>query len=67
MSDAAHDAVRPDNRPKGFGWWSEERQSAYCQKIWDRGDRDDWLVMRMLRLNLISDQTAREELSREQN
>lgn len=54
MSDANHDAERPPNKPKGFGWWPGQRQVAYLQKIWERGDRDEWLVMEMLKRHQIT-------------
>lgn len=53
MSDMFHDAYRPANKPKGFGWWPHQEQDAYCQQIFVRGDRDEWLLLRMFRLGQI--------------
>lgn len=53
MSDSASDAYRPDNKPKGFGWWPHIEQINYVMRLWQRGDRDTWLVMRMYSEGLI--------------
>lgn len=44
MSDSFSDAYRPDNKPKGFGWWSTDRKCKHVQQIFDRGDRDTWIL-----------------------
>lgn len=59
MSDPITDAHRPDNQPKGMGWWPNEQQSDYCRRIWERGDRDFWLIGKMRSLGLLTPQEAR--------
>jgi hypothetical protein len=54
MSDAINDAYRPDNKPKGMGWWPIEKQKEYVQKIFDRGDRDDWILFFMFWNNMMT-------------
>lgn len=62
MSDPFHDAHRPANKPKGFGWWDETRKRAHAIACWARGDRDEWLVAFLLPRKLISRAAAAEAL-----
>lgn len=59
MSDSFSDAYRPDNRPKGFGWWPEKKQRKYVLKLWEKGDRDEWLLVKMLMYGLITLEESR--------
>lgn len=62
MSDSFHDAHRPDNKPKGFGWWNPEKQRALVERRWELGDRDAWLVFKMFEYGHITRDETRELL-----
>lgn len=57
MSDPFHDAYRPDNKPKGFGWWDKEDQKEYVLRLFEvREATDQWILDFMVWNNMITRQ-----------
>jgi hypothetical protein len=54
MSDPFTDAYRPDWKPKGYGWWADERKKEHLKKLLEMNVVDIYYWYECFMLKVIS-------------